>query len=433
LLVSVTGVVANADGVAAPTWVLFLPVVVVTGAVLGPGTGLLVGALAGIGIYAAAGISHTLTIAGIGRLVVILPACPLFGWAAGALASCAHEAVAAARRQRLALLDDVGRLSQLLDSVAAGDLSRVPSLENPADQATATLAVVFADTVLSLRRLVRQLSGVADRLADNATELAGTAATHVAAVEQQASAVAETTSTIEQLAATATSIAETAERVATFAATTRHDVDAGVTSVAKSTASMVAIGRRVRELGKRTDRLDERVGRIAVMTHSIDELARRTTMLGVNASIEAARVGEHGYGFATVASEIGALASKARAATAGIARIVAELEYEVAATAAQNVEGTAAVVEGLERQHAVETALVRISDRVDDTTRAAEDITNATKQQREASDAVVAAMHLVTGASHGATSATRSHAASAVRLRDLMETVRGTVGRFRVE
>ena len=55
LLVAVTGVVANADGVAAPTWVLFLPVVVVSGAVLGPAIGLLVGALAGVGIYAAAG------------------------------------------------------------------------------------------------------------------------------------------------------------------------------------------------------------------------------------------------------------------------------------------------------------------------------------------------------------------------------------------
>ena len=433
LLVSVTGIVANADGVAAPTWVLFLPVVVVAGAVLGPSRGLLVGALAGAGIYAAAGFSHTLTIAGIGRLVVILPACPLFGWAAGALASCAHEAVASARRQRLALIDDVSRLSTLLDSVAAGDLSRVPSLENPADQATATLAVVFADTVLSLRRLVRQLSGVADRLADNASDLAGTAAAHVRAVEQQASAVAQTTSTIEQLAATANSISETAERVASFAGTTRRDVDDGIVSVEKSTASMVAIGMRVHELGLRTDRLDERVVRIAAMTRSIDELARRTTMLGVNASIEAARVGEYGYGFATVADEIGALASKARAATAGIARIVAELEYEVVATAAVNLEGTAAVAEGLERQRAVEDALMRISGRVDDTTRAVEDITSATRQQREASDAVVAAMRLVTGASHGATSATRSHAASAARLRDLMETVRGTVGRFRVE
>lgn len=433
LLVATTGVVANADGVAAPTWVLFLPVVVVAGAVLGPRMGLVVGALAAAGIYVAAGISHTLTVAGVGRLIVILPACPLFGWAAGALASCAHEAVAAARRQRVALVDDVGRLTTLLDSVAAGDLSRVPSLENPADQATATLTVVFADTVLSLRRLVRQLSGVADRLADNASELAGTAATHVAAIEQQASAVAETTSTIEQLAATATSISATAERVAEFAGTTRRDVDEGETSVAMSTASMVAIGERVKELGTRTGRLDERVARIAVMTRSIDELARRTTMLAVNASIEAARVGEHGYGFATVAEEIAALAAKARAATAGIAHVVSDLEHEVAVTAAVNSEGTAAVAEGLERQRAVEMALRRISGRVDDTTQAAHDITSATRQQREASDAVVAAMRLVTGASRGATSATRSHAAAAVRLRDLMETVRATVGRFRVE
>jgi methyl-accepting chemotaxis protein len=365
--------------------------------------------------------------------VVILPALPLFGWAAGALASGAHEAVAQARSQRLALIDDVRRLSDLLDSISCGDLSTVPSLDNPADQATATLAVVFADTVLSLRRLVRQLGDVAEHLSDNASDLAGSAATHVAAVEQQASAVSETTSTIEQLAATAQSIAETAERVSTFAGSTRIDVDRGVRSVAASTESMLAIGRRVEELGARTGRLDERVARIATMTRLIDELGRRTTMLAVNASIEAARVGELGHGFGTVATEIGALAAKARAATANIAEIVTELEQEVSATGAVSREGVEAVAAGLERQRAVEAALVHISARVDDTTRAAHDITAATRQQRVASDAVVQAMHLVTGSSNSATSATRSHAASAERLRDLMTTLLGAVARFRVQ
>jgi methyl-accepting chemotaxis protein len=433
LLVSITGVVANADGVAAPAWVLFLPVVVVSGAVLGPTLGLAIGACAGAGIYVAAGMSHTLEPADIGWLVVILPACPLFGWAAGALASCAHDAVASARSQRLALVEDVGRLSALLDAVAGGDLSKVPSLEKPADQATATLAVVFADTVLSLRRLVRQLGDVADRLADSSNELAGTTAAQVAAVEQQASAVAETTSTIEELAATATSIAETAERVATFASTTRGDVDVGIAAAARSTASMEAIGVRVRELGDRTGRLDERVARIAMMTNAIDELTRRTTMLGLNAAIEAARVGENGHGFGKVATEIGALASKARASTADIARIVADLEFEVSSTAAVNDEGMAAVTEGIERQRVVTSALRRIADHVEDTTRATRDITAATSQQRQASDAVVSAMRLVTTASQGATAATRTHAASATRLRDLMEAVRDTVGRFRVD
>jgi methyl-accepting chemotaxis protein len=321
----------------------------------------------------------------------------------------------------------------MLDLVAAGDLSQMPALERPADQATATLAVAFADTVLSLRRLVRQLGGVADRLADSAVELATSASSHLAAIEQQGSAVAQTTSTIEQLAATAESIADTAERVASFASTTRHDVDLGISSVGKSTASMQAIGGRVKELGERAGRLDERVARIGVMTDLIDELGRRTTMLAVNASIEAARVGEHGEGFATVATEIGALAGKARDATAGITRIVGELEREVATTAAVSREGVLAVEAGLSRQHAVEYALERIGDRVDDTTQAVQDITSATRQQREASDGVVSAMHLVTGASRGATAATRSHAASAARLRDLMDTLLSTVARFRVD
>lgn len=433
LLLSVTGVVANADGVAAPAWVLFLPVVVVTGAVLGPTTGLGVGALAAGGIYAAAGLSHTLDAAGVGELVVILPACPLFGWAAGALAGLAHDAVATARAQREGLVRDVSRLSALLDSVAQGDLSKVPVLDSPADQATATLAVVFADTVLSLRRLVRQLAGVADQLAGNAKELAGTATAHVGAVEQQSSAVAQTTSTIEELAATATTIATTALKVAQYAGSTRGDVDVGIASVSATTEAMVQIRQRVAELGSRTGRLDERVEQIARMTRVIDELARRTTMLAVNASIEAARVGGHGEGFATVALEIAGLAAKARAATADISRIVAELEIEVEATALTSREGIDAVEIGLERQHEVDYALGVISDRVDDTAEAAERITDATRQQRVASDAVVEAMRVVAGASMGATNATRTHAASAARLRDLMESLRKTVGRFRLE
>src|SRR3954471_6288891 len=65
LLVAMTGVVANADGVAGPAWVLFLPLVLVAGAVTGPAIGLLIGAGAASGVYAAAGLSDTLNVAGV--------------------------------------------------------------------------------------------------------------------------------------------------------------------------------------------------------------------------------------------------------------------------------------------------------------------------------------------------------------------------------
>jgi methyl-accepting chemotaxis protein PixJ len=221
--------------------------------------------------------------------------------------------------------------------------------------------------------------------------------------------------------------------VARYAGNARRDVDLGLGSVGKVSDAMAVIRARVAELGLRTSRLDERVNRIAATTRLIDELARRTTMLSLNASIEAARVGGYGEGFASVAVEIAALAAKARSATADIASIVAELEAEVEATAIVSQEGIWAVEIGLERQVEVDAALDLISQRVTDTTQAADRITDATRQQRVASDAVVQAMRVVAGTSEGATAATRTHAESAARLRDLMGSLRQTVGRFRLE
>src|SRR5207302_9485405 len=97
LLVAVSGVVTSAEGVAGPAWVLFLPVVLVSGAVAGPVRGLLIGAAAAAGVYTAAGISHTLDVAGLGRLAVLLPAFPAAGWAAGALAALAQQAAETAQ------------------------------------------------------------------------------------------------------------------------------------------------------------------------------------------------------------------------------------------------------------------------------------------------------------------------------------------------
>jgi methyl-accepting chemotaxis protein len=426
LLISVTGVVTEAGGLIGPAWVIYVPVVVVVGAILGASGGMAVGVAAGAGIYVAAVLSQTLDVPSTSQLIVVLPTCPALGWWSGALAATSARAAARARDRRQDMQRDIAKLSGLLEQVAEGDLTAVPFLEDPADQATTGLAVVLADTVLSLRRLVLGLGGVADQLADSSSDLASTVSHHIAAVEEQASSVSWTTATIEQLASTAALIAETALRVEAYAGTTRGDVDAA------ATAAMHVIGDRVRELEARGGRLAERVDRIAVTARLIDDLARRTTMLGVSAAIEAARAGSDGAGFETVAAEIGSLAGRAREATAAIAAVVDAIEREIAAATAVNTEGLAAIEAGLERQVAVREALVRISGQVDDTVDAARAITAATEEQRSASHGVVDAMHRVTAASDRARAATRGHAEAASRLSGLATTVRETVARFRV-
>ena len=432
LMTCVSGVVTSAGGVAGPSWVLFFPVVLVCGAVVGPVIGLGIGATAAAGLYVSAALSHTLTTAGLGRLVVILPAFPAAGWAAGALARLARQAALDAAGRQAALERDVNQLAEVLASVADGDLSRVPAPGEDADVVATSLAVVFADTLLALRRLVRQMDGVAEQVANSAYEMSSAAEQNVGAAESQTAAVAETTSTIEQLAATAGSIADIAVRVSQFAGSTRRDVEVGAQAVRAAGEAMDTIATRVGDLATRTDALRERISKVGDATRLIDEMSRRTTILAVNASIEAARAGDYGHGFSTVAAEVNTLAGRAREATAQIAEILSQLERQAADTAVASEEGLAAVEVGTELQGHVVSSLRRITTMVDRTTAAAREITEATRQQRFASDAVVTAMATVTTSGERYRSGSKGHADAARRLNDLAEGLKHSLSRFKV-
>lgn len=71
---------------------------------------------------------------------------------------------------------------------------------------------------------------------------------------------------------------------------------------------------------------NERFAEINRFTGEIDDIAKQTRLLALNASIEAARAGEAGRGFSVVANEIKALAEKSAQSAEGISALVPELD-----------------------------------------------------------------------------------------------------------
>jgi len=69
----------------------------------------------------------------------------------------------------------------------------------------------------------------------------------------------------------------------------------------------------------------KRAEQAARLVAVLDELADQTALLGVNASIEAARAGDSGRGFAVVADEVRRLAERSKASSAELAGLTEQL------------------------------------------------------------------------------------------------------------
>lgn len=166
---------------------------------------------------------------------------------------------------------------------------------------------------------------------------------------------------IRQLERAANSVAGGAEATAATLADIRQRTDAltGRTNAAQSNASSFAhaadkftqsaqgIGAQVREAGKladqasaaaqearaNVDRLRESSAAIGNVVNLIAQIARQTTLLALNSTIEAARAGAAGKGFAVVATEVKALAVQTQGATEEISKKIDALRRDAAGSA----------------------------------------------------------------------------------------------------
>ncbi|GIO89589.1 hypothetical protein J31TS3_08160 [Paenibacillus lactis] len=86
--------------------------------------------------------------------------------------------------------------------------------------------------------------------------------------------------------------------------------------------------------GDQAEELVRHAGRISSITGTITELANQSSLLAMNASIEAAHAGEHGRGFQVVAGEVQSLAKQTRKLAGDISELLEHIQQLAADTAA---------------------------------------------------------------------------------------------------
>ncbi len=248
----------------------------------------------------------------------------------------------------------IDRLAQVEDSLTEQVASEAEALREDARRSAllyllATIGVALGAGGLSWfisRSISRSLIAGAQSARDVADQIMQATERQKQNMQNTATAVAETTTTVDEIRQTSEGASRQAERVAQDAEANIAAATQAEEAVEHGLEAMQMIRQEVEGIARNILDLSEKNLQIGEIVQTVNGLAEQSNLLAVNASIEAAKAGEHGRGFSVVASEVKTLAGRSKDATEQIRTILADIQKSSNAAVMVTEQGVKRVEEG---------------------------------------------------------------------------------------
>jgi methyl-accepting chemotaxis protein PixJ len=320
-------------------------------------------------------------------------------------------------------------LLQQVDPVSRGDLTIRATVT---DDEIGTVADSYNSTVESLRKIVAQVKTVAKEMTVTTSQKEISVKTLSEEALRQAKEVADALTRIQVMTKSIREVTDNAKQAEMTVQQASLTVQAGDKAMNRTVDGFLTIRETVSETAEKVKRLGESTQKISKVVGLIGRFAAQTHMLALKASIEAARAGDEGQGFAVIADEVRSLAAQSAEATAEITNLVTSIQSETNEVSAAMQAGTAQVLTGTklveETRHNL-TQIAQFSDKINSLVRA---IALAAEEQSQASETVTQSMTEVAAISTITSTEASEVSDSFKELLSVAQSLQKSVGQFKV-
>jgi hypothetical protein len=185
----------------------------------------------------------------------------------------------------------------------------------------------------------------------------------------------------EQVSEQARDMTRTAQEAAGMSQRGQSALGQAINGMSQIRVQVSAVGQTIYKLAQLTRRIDE------IIT-SVSEIATQSNLLALNASIEAARAGVHGRGFAIVAEEVRTLSQQSTLAAKQVRAILSEIQTAVRETIDATEIGMQEVDTGVTMTQEADSVMAQLATNVTASYQSIRRISEIIRQQSDGMETI---------------------------------------------